>query len=371
MGVATIVITHVEPIVITIPFEHGGPKPMRLDGPWATMDSLLVRIDTDAGITGWGEAFGFGVCAVTHAAVKHVLAKLCVGRDPEKPADIMSLLRKSTQNAGTSGPLRYGISGIEIALWDILGKIRQQPLSELLGGAKRSLVPTYASFLPYHDAALVERNVEECLQLGYRAIKLHERDAESVAASRRTGGDAFELMLDTNCAWTPAEAGEMAKKLEPFNLAWLEEPIYPPDDFEALAALRACTSIPIAIGENLGSLLEVRRATAQGAYDIVQPDAIKIGGVVEMMDAMAVATAAGLRAYPHSPFFGPAIVATLHAISTLDDETTWCERFYCDLEAYVAGEATVSVTGGMMTVPQGPGLGVTIDESVIARYRVI
>jgi D-galactarolactone cycloisomerase len=361
-------ITGIEAIRIAVPFEHGGPKPMRSSGPWTSMDALLVRIDTDAGISGWGEAFGFAVSPVTQAAIQHVLAPLCIGKDPEPMGDLMAMLRRSTVNMGTSGPVRYALSGIELALWDIGGKIKQQPLHALLGGAKRLHVPAYASFLPYHDVALVERNVDEARNRGYRHIKLHERTVDTVAAARRVGGTDLTLMVDTNCAWPLGDAVEMARKFEPFDLAWLEEPIYPPDDFAALASLRAQTSVPIAFGENIGNVAEARRAFAQGACDIVQPSAIKIGGVAEMLETIRAAEAAGVRAFPHSPFFGPAIVATLHVLATLE-ATRWCERFYCELEAYVAGDAVAAVDG-MMAIPQGPGLGITIDENLVARYRI-
>jgi D-galactarolactone cycloisomerase len=361
-------ITRIEPIRIAVPFDHGGPTPMRSSGPWTSMDALLVRVDTDAGISGWGEAFGFAASPVTEAALNHVLAPLCIGKDPEQLSDLIAMLRRSTVNMGTSGPVRYALSGIEIALWDIAGKIEQQPLHALLGGAKRTKVPAYASFLPYHDVALVERNVDEARRRGYRHIKLHERTVDTVAAARRVGGADLTLMVDTNCAWPLPEAVEMARKFEPFDLAWLEEPIYPPDDFAALASLRAQTSVPIAFGENIGNVAEARRAFAHGACDIVQPSAIKIGGVSEMLATVHAAEAAGVRAYPHSPFFGPAIVATLHVLATLE-ATRWCERFYCELEGYVLGDAVAAVDG-MMAVPQGPGLGIKIDETLVARYRV-
>src|ERR1700722_3131297 len=243
-----------EAIRIAVPFEHGGPKPMRSSGPWESMDALLVRIDTDAGITGWGEAFGFAASPITQAALGHVFAPLCIGKDPAMMSDLMAPLPRCTVNMGTSGPVRYALSGIELALWDIAGKVAQQPLHALLGGAKRSQIPAYASFLPYHDVALVERNVDEARTRGYKHIKLHERTVDTVAAARRAGGADLTLMVDTNCAWSLADAVEMAHKFEPFELAWLEEPIYPPDDFAALASLRAQTSVPIAFGENIGNV---------------------------------------------------------------------------------------------------------------------
>lgn len=361
-------ITRVEPLLIAVPFTHGGPKPKRAAGSWDRMESLLVRIDTDAGVTGWGEAFGFAVSPVTRAAVSHVLGPICIGRDPEDIPALMAALRKSTQNMGRSGPVRYALSGIDLALWDIAGKIQGKPLHALFGGAKKTAIPTYASFLPYHDVELVERNTRACVDQGYRHIKLHEKTVDTVAAARRIAGDDVALMLDTNCAWSLDEATRMAKLLEPYGLEWLEEPIYPPDDYAALGQLRRETSIKIALGENVGSADEARRAAEAGALDIFQPDAIKIGGLGELREAIAIAFAHGIRVEPHSPFFGPAIVATLHVIATLETPTL-CERFYCDLEGYIAGEG-VAVSGGMMQVPQGPGLGITIDEALVARYRV-
>src|SRR6202041_2153931 len=115
----------------------------------------------------------------------------------------------------------------------------------------------------------------------------------------RVGGADLTLMVDTNCAWSLAEAVDMAHKFEPLDLAWLEEPIYPPDDFAALASLRAQTSVPIAFGENIGNVGEAKRAFAAGACDIVQPSAIKIGGVGEMLETIGAAEAAGVRAFPH------------------------------------------------------------------------
>jgi len=360
-------ITRVEPILIAVPYAHGGPKLERVFGPSDRMGTLLVRIDTDAGFTGWGEAFGLSVSPVTHAALTHVLAPLCVGRDPEDLPALMAFLRRATRNAGTSGPVRYALSGIEIALWDIAGKIRGRPLHELFGGARRERIPAYASFLFYGTPERLEPDLRAAVERGYAHVKLHEHAVELVSAARRIAGPGVGLMLDTNCAWDLAAAVQMARRLEEYDLAWLEEPIYPPHDYTALAELRTKTTIPIAAGENVGSADEVRRVAALGALDVLQPDVAKIGGPSEMREAIAIARAADMRVQPHSPFFGPAIVATLHILATLDHGM--CERFYCELEAAVAGDA-IDVRDGMMRVPQGPGLGIAIDEHVIERYRV-
>jgi D-galactarolactone cycloisomerase len=188
-----------------------------------------------------------------------------------------------------------------------------------------------------------------------------------VAAARRAAGPAIGLMLDTNCAWNLTEAIAMSRQMEELDVLWLEEPLYPPTDYAALAELRRNTSIAVAAGENVGSVEELARVAAAGALDIFQPDAAKIGGLSEMREAIALAQAAGMRVQPHSPFFGPALVATLQVLATLDD--AMCERFYCDLAASVLGDA-VDVRDGTMRVPDGPGLGIAVDEDVIERYRV-
>jgi D-galactarolactone cycloisomerase len=362
-------ITRVEPILLAVPYEMGGPKPKRSAGTlWDKMECLLVRIDTDAGVTGWGEAFGFAVAPVTASAITYVLGPMCVGRDPEQIPELLGSLRKSTQGMGSSGPVRYALSGIDVALWDIAGKVRGRALHEMLGGAKRTRIPTYASLLPYHDVELVERNTRDAIARGYQHVKLHEKTVEAVAAARAVAGDGIALMLDTNCAWDLPHALSVAAQLEPYGLAWLEEPLFPPDDFAALAQLRSSTTIKIAAGENVGSPDEAKRAGEARALDVLMPDVAKIGGIEEFLQASANAYSAQMRVEPHSPFFGPAIVTTLHILAAMEAEAL-CERFFCELEGYVLGNAT-AVIDGTMAVPQGPGLGITVDEDMIGRYRV-
>jgi L-alanine-DL-glutamate epimerase-like enolase superfamily enzyme len=361
-------ITRVEPILIAVPYDCGGPKLHGIFGPDDRMSTLLVRVDTDAGITGWGEAFGLGFSPITFTALAHLIGPQCVGRDAEDVAGVMDALRRRTYYMGTTGPARFALSGIEIALWDIVGQARNVALSELFGGARRNRIPTYASLLPYGTRELLERNLHAAIDRGYRHIKLHGHDPELVVAARAAVGPEPTLMLDTNCAWTLAEAQVAAGRMEGCALAWLEEPLYPQNDYAALAALRAGTAIPIAAGENVETPDDVRRIAELGALDILQPDVSKIGGPTEMRAAIANAQAGGMGVQPHSPFFGPTLIATLHLLATLDDDAL-CERFYCDVEACAVGEA-VEVRDGFLTVPAGPGLGVAVDEAVIKRYRV-
>ena len=138
-------ITSVEPILISVPYDRGGgPVPKADAVPWRNMDTLLVRVETSDGITGWGEAFGFGACIATHTAVTKLVGPLAIGRDPSDFAALMDDLARKLHNYGRNGPVSFALSGLDIALWDIAGK----PLYQLLGGAPLTRVPAYASLLP-------------------------------------------------------------------------------------------------------------------------------------------------------------------------------------------------------------------------------
>ena len=150
---------------------------------------------------------------------------------------------------------------------------------------------------------------------GYRHVKLHETAEREVRAARETAGEGFPLMLDTNCPWTAEEARRMAARLAPYDLHWLEEPIFPPDDAVALARLRRETGVPLASGENACTAVQFRDLLAAGAVDYVQPSVTKVGGVTEFVQAAALAAAANVPVMPHSPYFGPGFLATLHLLA--------------------------------------------------------
>ena len=362
-------ITHIEPILVELPYEHGAPKPSHGSGRVRTMmEAVYLRVDTDAGVTGWGEAFGFAACPITLEAVRLVVAPMAVGREADDIAALMTDLFRRTQGMSLNGPVRFALSGLDIALWDIAGKVAGQPIHRLLGGdGARKRLPTYASLLRIGTPDDVSRVAGAAVERGYRHIKLHERTVEAVAAARDAVGPDVELMLDTNCTWSVDEAIDMAHRLQPYDLAWLEEPVTPPDDFAGLARVRRDGGIPVAAGENLGTLNDVERIIDAEAVDIVQPDAAKIGGITEIWKAVELAEIRGVRVEPHSPLYGPALIATLHVIAAMRTEAM-CEFFYCDLGASPMGDAIVA-QDGFMAVPQGPGLGVEIDEDLIARYR--
>ena len=174
-----------------------------------------------------------------------------------------------------------------------------------MGGLTRPRLTAYASLLRYGTPADVGAACEQRAAQGFKAIKLHQIDVASVAAAREAVGPGVDIMLDTNCPWTPAEALEMARAFEPYNLAWLEEPIWPPEEYDALAALRRVAPMPIALGENEGTAFGFREIIAKGAADVLQPSVIKVGGISEVRKIAVLAATAGVTVMPHSFYFGP------------------------------------------------------------------
>ena len=211
-------ITRVEPIVLTLPMLIDGATPMLGGRARTSIDMLLVRVDTDAGITGWGEAFGHRIWPATRAAIATLLGPMCVGRDPSDIVAIGDELQRVLHGVGRNGPTIYALSGIDIALWDIAGKVAGLPLYRLLGGGGCADLPAYASLLRYGAADAVRFYTAQALERGYRYLKLHEITVPEVEAARRLAGAAIPIMLDTNCPWTVPEALDMARRLAPFDL---------------------------------------------------------------------------------------------------------------------------------------------------------
>lgn len=363
-------ITRVESFFVAIPFEHGAPKPKQgAGGIRTTLDAVYVRVETDAGLTGWGECFGFNACPVTDFAIRKVVGPMAVGRDCDDIDAIMFDLHKRVQSMGRNSPLIFALSGIDIALWDIAGQAKGLPVHRLLGSdGSTTRVEAYASLQRLETPEYVRKVCGEVLRRGYRNVKLHERTVEAVAAAREALGAGFPLMLDTNCQWSLPQAIEMAQRLKPYGLAWLEEPVFPPDDYKALAALRKATDIPVAAGENLGNLLDCDRILDSQAVDVVQPDPTKIGGITECWKAVRMALSRGVKVEPHSPLYGPGLAATLHMIAAMP-QPCLAEFYYADLAVSPLGQAAIP-QNGFLNVPQGPGLGIDVDVAALEKYRV-
>jgi L-alanine-DL-glutamate epimerase-like enolase superfamily enzyme len=358
-------ITATESILLTVPYRTSGGLQSIAGRPAAGLNILLIRLETDMGVMGWGEAFGHGVSPATWTAFDTLVAPMLIGRDSANIDALMHDLQQTLHLFGRSGAVMYALSGVDIALWDIAGKVAGQPLYKMLGGEARAL-PAYASLLRCSGPEAVARSCRDALALGYRQIKLHEITVEAVKAARNAVGPDVTLMLDTNCPWSVDEALAMVELLRRFDLHWLEEPVWPPEDHAGLAKVRAAGAV-IAAGENAAGLIEFRRAFELSALDVAQPSVTKIGGLSEMRRIVALANEFGVRVVPHCPYFGPGFIASLHMAAALPAGTP-VERLAVDLEASPMGD-WIHVRNGELRVPQAPGLGVDPDPALIARYR--
>jgi L-alanine-DL-glutamate epimerase-like enolase superfamily enzyme len=328
------------------------------------MDTLAIRVETDSGIVGWGEGFGFTLCETTRYAMDKLVAPVAVGMDATDIAATMKALARRFHNFGRNGAVTFALSGLDIALWDIAGKAAGKPLHALLGGAQRQRVPAYASLLRYGSPELVAKNTAAAVAKGYRHIKLHEVKLDCIQAARDSAPAEVPLMLDINCFWDTVPQGvAFCHAVQGKNIWWVEEPVWPPESFGPIAAVRRDAGLAIAAGENLGSPAEFEAMAAADAVDVMQPSITKVGGVTALVAVGEVARRHGLRCVPHSPYFGPGLLATLHFLAAAEVEEP--------LEVYFAELAMppypqLVPQGGFIVIPDGPGLGFEISEAALA-----
>ena len=351
-----------------IPFDMGGKAAVMSGINAQGMNTVWLRIVTDQGIDGWGEAFGHGAASTSVSVLTSQLAPAILGQDARDIAGLRSRLSRSYHLFGRNGPHVYALSALDIALWDIAGKVAGLPLWRMLGGSPPKPMRSYASLLRYGEASMVARNCERALSLGYRDIKLHEITVPEIEAARDAIGPDVRLMVDTNCPWTVWQAIDLARQLEDCEMTWLEEPVWPPEDYEGLAKVRLEGGAPIAAGENAAGLHDFKVAFEAGALDVAQPSVIKIGGVSAMVEIAALAKAYGVRMVPHNAYFGAGFLTSLHVNAALAPDAPF-ERLFLDLEASPYHDL-VNAVDGTVTVPDGPGLGRDPDMDVLRRYLV-
>ena len=240
-----------------------------------------------------------------------MIAPLLIGRDATDIPGLMQDLQRNLHIFGRNGSVSYGLSGIDIALWDLAGKRTGLPLYQMLGGAPRQHLSAYASLRRYGDAEIVAANARAAVERGYRSIKIHEINLDNIRAVRTAIGPDIRLFLDTNCPWTVEQALANVEALRACDIALFEEPIWPPEDYQGLARVRAAGAATAA-GENIYGLHHFRQLFEAGAVSVVQPSATKVGGVTEMREIMALAEAFGVEVMPHCGYFGPGYLAVLH-----------------------------------------------------------
>ena len=266
-------ITGIEVYELQIPFSRGVEKKAPTSFLKAdALDFCLVKIETDVGIIGWGDAFAFHCRRAVAEAINHMIKPHLIGKDPMNVQQINFELQKTLHLFGRYGITMFAISAVDIALWDIVSKFSNLPLYNILGSSGDKKMPAYASLWRYEDAESVQDRCKHAINLGYKYIKLHEVFTSEVEAAREAVGEDIPIMVDTNCPWTKDQAKQMLNVWEDYNLYWVEEPINPPEDFESLSNLRTEIFTPIAAGENACTSFEFKKMQTAAALFLMGDD---------------------------------------------------------------------------------------------------
>lgn len=367
-------ITAVEPIHLRVPVVDAIP-----DG---TLDVLVVRIETDAGITGIGEVTSQSyVCkacfdAPRSAARRHGLTSILLGENPLEPEKLWEKMYYETNRYGRRGAAIHAISGADIALWDIKGKYEGKPVYELLGGAQRTTVRAYASVLFGDTPEQTARLAHEFVDLGLSAAKFGwgpfgqdpATDVAHVQAAREALGNKRELMVDAGHAWKVETAIERARLLVPWNLTWLEEPLSQ-DDRQGYQQLCQVSPIPIAAGEGDVTHFDFADLIERGVH-VIQPDVAFCGGLTVCRRVSDLCQKFGRRPVPHCFSTGINLAASLHWMASVPngDLVEYCLRPSPLMRKLVKN--LPPLVDGRVPVPAGPGLGIELDEQIISQYRV-
>jgi len=357
-------IRRIDPILLKIPFDDFYRGERGRARGWTHFDMLLLRVEDASGAVGWGECFAYACAEAVAAAVKHMVCPLALGRDVEDVAAFTLELQKKLHIQGRYGITLFAISGLDIALWDLAAKHAGLSLAAHLGGRRRGSVPAYASLVRYAEAKPLQAVAGLAAEEGFTDIKLHEPGYECIAAAREAVGEGIRLTTDVNCGWSVAEAEAMLPRLTALDLFWVEEPVFPPEDFATLKRLGAYGT-PLAAGENASTAMEFARLIEAVTYP--QPSVIKLGGVSEFLKVAALARAAGKTPMPHSPYFGPGYWATLQLAAHLP-EIGLFEFLFVEPEAWT-GKAIPLPAGGQIAIPDAPGLGFEPEEATLAQFR--
>jgi L-alanine-DL-glutamate epimerase-like enolase superfamily enzyme len=364
-------ITDVRAHHIRIPYDAGPASFRQGASAISALDMVIVEVSTDTGITGWGDAFSYVCPRSTCAAIDEMIAPQARGLDVPDAAGIPAFMEQIQRNLhlfGRYGITMFAISGLDIALWDIAAKAQGLPLHRLIGGAKREKIPAYASLLRIGKPEAIAGECEAARRLGYGAIKLHETTLPAVFAAREALGAGVPVMVDMNCPLDGASAIAFAQDCREAQPMFLEEPVWPPEDFVTLAQVHAKGGLDIAAGENACTAYQFRQMMSAGAVSHAQPSVIKVGGITEFMKVAAIADELGVKLIPHSPYYGPGFLATLQLMSLRDDG--FIEMFYMKRAACLWRGRIDADANGRVEVPQGPGLGYEPDTDVMERYRV-
>jgi len=352
-----------------VPPELSQPAFSMRDNPLLGQGAVIVRITTDEGLVGIGEAMGRPGPRGTAAHINDVLAPMLLGRDPRHHHAHFTAMNEAMRFA----PM--GISGVDMALWDLRGKIYGDSLTNLLGGPARDTVDCYASPIPY--MATPEGSAEkarEFLQQGFRAVKLKigrgiSKDLEHAEAARDALGSETKLLVDANGAYTAAESIALAKELVKLDVYWLEEPAHPeyPQD---LARIRRRVDLPVVSGEWLGSWYQFRDLIKAEAVDVIMPNITRCGGLTGIMRIADLAALENVTVAPHGVGAGIGIIAAIAACAVIPNFLIYeYNQLYNPLRHSVMRES-IHFEDGVLRPSEGIGLGLTLNKAAMERYRI-
>ena len=386
--------------VRTIPVECPLPKPV-FDANYimATKPALLVEVETDEGVVGLGEAAHFGgPLRSTAAVIEGELREHVVGEDPREVERLWERMHQRAYKHARGGVVIAAMSGIDIALWDLRGKLAGQPLWRLLGGYRRR-VPAYATGGFYAEGKGIRElcaEMEGYLRHGFRAVKMKvgrnseiegsplramahrgtcevtlAEDLARVRAVRDTVGPEVRLAVDANGAWDVPTAVKMGRALEPLDIYWFEEPVSP-DDLAGSAEVSRKLAIPVAGYETCSyGKVSFRDYIVARAVHFVQPDVAWAGGLTESLKIAHLAQVWNLPLAPHIHGSAVAVAAALHLLGAVSNASLAEMVFPAHpLMSDLVREPLVVDRTGHIELPERPGLGMELDSKVVAKYRV-
>jgi len=327
--------------------------------PGRFRQQIFVRLTTDDGLTGIGEAYGGAPPRPVDTAVTDLLAPLLIGEDSRRMEYLWQKMYRSGYRYGTEGVVNCAISGVDLALWDLMGKRLGVPAAELLGGRVKDGVRVYASFPALRDEQLLRDNLEKIMTAGFMAVKLHDVDEQWIALARDVVGRDFTIMVDAHGLFSGLETEAAAKWMEKYNIYWLEEPIFPMQDHAALARARRGHGLRFAAGENEYTLAGYYRLMKSGAADYIQPEIGKIGLTL----ARKLAVLGELLNYPvcpHCYIVGPAFYAGIQ-LGLTQAKMDWQEMKWLPAGYEHAVVPPPKLVDGRVLPPEGPGLGTPME----------
>lgn len=364
---------------VPISFPVPADKSVRLGiGRSVKRDSVLVRVETDEGHVGWGEAHHGRCPGAIARLVDTTMRELVLGFDAHDVCGVWARVYKmQLASHGMGAAAALALSGIDMALWDIRCQASGLPLYKMLGGAAKP-IKAYAGgiALGWQDPAALVEEARRYVAEGYRALKLRMgdtpvRDIARVRAVRQAVGDEIDILTDANTAYTLDDARRVMPAFEECAVGWLEEP-FPPQDRRAYAIAAGLGRVPLAAGENHYTRFEFAQLLEAGAVQVWQPDLSKCGGITEGLRIAAIASAWRIPIHPHSSATGLNHAATLHFMAATENAGYFeacVSRFNPFRDLF--GSTFAIGADGCVEPPQGHGLGVEVDEALFAQYPSI